>query len=128
EVAVARLPEKTTTDELVDVLKEWNNQADISAILVQMPLPEHIDQVAVVSAIDPTKDVDGLHPVNLGLLLNNQPQLIPATAKGVIKLLAHYNISLTGRQVVVIGRSALVGQPTAALLSQAGATVTIAHR
>lgn len=125
---VTKIPESSTTEEAIALIEMWNNQPQVTAILVQLPLPDHIDTLAVLASIKPNKDADGLHPYNQGLLLSNRPSIVPATAKGVMAMLAFYNISLEGKGALVIGRSQLVGQPTALLLSQAGATVTVAHR
>jgi methylenetetrahydrofolate dehydrogenase (NADP+)/methenyltetrahydrofolate cyclohydrolase len=123
-----QLPTQTTTPELVTLIATYNQRPDITGILVQMPLPSHLDQSIVLQAINPRKDVDGLTWHNLGALLANRPQIVPATAKGIMVLLDHYNIQIAGQLVTVVGRSQLVGLPVAHLLLRAGATVTIAHR
>jgi methylenetetrahydrofolate dehydrogenase (NADP+)/methenyltetrahydrofolate cyclohydrolase len=122
-----RLPATITEDELLERVAELNADADVDALLVQLPLPDGIDEARVIRAVDPDKDVDGFHPVNAGELLLGRPGLVPATARGVMELLAEYRIELDGANAVVIGRSAIVGKPTAQLLEQANATVTICH-
>ena len=117
--------------EVLDVVARLNADPNVSGILVQMPLPSHIDADAVLNAIDPRKDVDGLTPTNQGLLLRGTPNLIPATPAGVIEMLRRSDIDPDGQRVVVVGRSVLVGRPLAMLLANRGkganATVTIAH-
>ncbi|HET9677333.1 MAG TPA: bifunctional methylenetetrahydrofolate dehydrogenase/methenyltetrahydrofolate cyclohydrolase FolD [Solirubrobacterales bacterium] len=114
-------------DELLDLVRELGEDDDVDGILVQLPLPAHIDSDAVVAAIDPRKDVDGLTPVNAGLLAHGTPGLVPCTPAGVMELLAHEGVELEGAEAVVVGRSKLVGVPVARLLLQANATVTICH-
>ena len=99
----------------------------IDGILVQLPLPDHIDEARVISAIEPAKDVDGIHPLNAGLLYLGRPMLVPATPVGIMALLAEYDVELKGAKAVVIGRSDIVGKPVAHLLLQQHATVTICH-
>lgn len=120
------LPATTTQAELEAVVAEMNADPDVDGILVQLPLPG-LDERPVLGAIDPAKDVDGLHPLNVGRLWSGQPGLAPATPLGVIELLDHHGIELQGRRAVVIGRSNLVGKPLAALLLARHATVTLAH-
>jgi len=122
-----RLPAATGLAELLAVVKSLNDDADVDGILVQLPLPAGLDSNAVISAIDPAKDVDGLTPTNVGLLASGRPGLVPCTPLGVMKLLAHADTELRGARAVVLGRSLLVGKPVAALLTAADATVTIAH-
>jgi methylenetetrahydrofolate dehydrogenase (NADP+)/methenyltetrahydrofolate cyclohydrolase len=122
-----RLPAATGLAELLSVVKSLNDDADVDGILVQLPLPAGLDSAAVISAIDPAKDVDGLTPTNVGLLASGRPGLVPCTPLGVMKLLAHAGTELRGARAVVLGRSLLVGKPVAALLTAADATVTIAH-
>jgi methylenetetrahydrofolate dehydrogenase (NADP+)/methenyltetrahydrofolate cyclohydrolase len=122
------LPSSTTQAELLTLLEQLNHDASVHAILVQLPLPPHLDALAVQEAIAPHKDVDGFHPLNLGkLLANGQPYAVACTPLGVMHLLAHYNIPLAGQHAVVIGRSTIVGKPQAHLLLQQHATVTLAH-
>lgn len=124
---VRRLPEDVSQAELSTVIRSLNLDPAIDGILVQLPLPAQIDEEAVLLAVDPHKDVDGFHPYNFGKLWSGQPELVPATAAGIMKLLATYQISVAGKQALVIGRSLIVGRPMAALLLAANATVTIAH-
>jgi methylenetetrahydrofolate dehydrogenase (NADP+) / methenyltetrahydrofolate cyclohydrolase len=114
-------------DELLDLVRELGEDDEVDGILVQLPLPAHIDSDVIVQAIDPKKDVDGLTPVNAGLLAHGTPGLVPCTPAGVMELLAHEGVELEGAEVVVVGRSKLVGIPVARLLLAANATVTICH-
>jgi methylenetetrahydrofolate dehydrogenase (NADP+)/methenyltetrahydrofolate cyclohydrolase len=118
-----------TQAALDEVIAELNADADVDGILVQLPLPGDLDGEAIVERIDPAKDVDGLHPFNLGLLVLGRPGLRPCTPSGVMRLLDHYGVETAGRRAVVVGRSFLVGRPLALLLSERGAdaTVSIAH-
>lgn len=124
-------PADIAQDKLIGIVNDLNNNDNIHGILVQSPLPKHIDELAVTLAIRPDKDVDGFHPYNVGLLLINRPQMISCTPYGIIKLLEHYDLDPSGKEVVIVGRSNIVGKPVAALLMQkakwANATVTIAH-
>lgn len=122
-----RLPAETTQAELLAKLAELNADDAVDGILVQLPLPKHIDSGAIVDAIDPAKDVDGLHPINAGLLAAGKNGLVPCTPIGCMLLLKQTLPSLTGLEAVVIGRSELVGRPVAQLLLQADCTVTMAH-
>ena len=122
-----RLPAGTTEDELLGLLAELNADDAVDGILVQLPLPEQIDEANAIEAIDPAKDVDGIHPYNAGRLYLGRPTLVPATPLGVMRMLAEYEIQLTGARAVVVGRSAIVGKPVAHLLLQENATVTICH-
>lgn len=122
-----RLTAATTQAELLATVRSLNDDPAIDGILVQMPLPPQIDSRAIIAAIDPAKDVDGLHPINAGLLADGQPCLAACTPRGVMKLLAEAQVSLSGARVLVLGRSVLVGRPVAAMLTAANATVTIAH-
>ena len=119
----ASIPE----EELLALLRELNEDDEVDGILVQLPLPAHIDENAIVAAIDPKKDVDGLTPVNAGLLAHGAPGLVPCTPAGVMELLAHEGVELKGAGAVVVGRSKLVGVPVARLLLRANATVTVCH-
>jgi len=114
-------------EELLDLVRELGEDDEVDGILVQLPLPAHIDSNVVVQAIDPQKDVDGLTPVNAGLLAHGTPGLVPCTPAGVMELLAHEGVDLEGAEAVVVGRSKLVGVPIARLLLSADATVTICH-
>lgn len=122
-----RLPAKTSEDELLGLVDELNNDESVDGILVQLPLPEHISDTRIIRAISPAKDVDGLHPVNLGLTLLNKATLVACTPKGVMRLLDASGIDCEGKHAVVVGRSNIVGKPIAQLLLHANATVTICH-
>jgi methylenetetrahydrofolate dehydrogenase (NADP+)/methenyltetrahydrofolate cyclohydrolase len=122
-----RMPEDTSQEALLARIEALNADPAVDGILVQLPLPAHIDVADVVEAIDPAKDVDGFHPVNLGGLASGRPALVPCTALGVMRLLAHENVRVSGARALVLGRSAIVGRPLAALLLAADATVTVAH-
>jgi methylenetetrahydrofolate dehydrogenase (NADP+)/methenyltetrahydrofolate cyclohydrolase len=122
-----KLHHDTTEEELLAEIAGLNGNDEIDGILVQLPLPRHIDEARVIAAIDPVKDVDGLHPFNAGHLYLGRPTLVPATPLGVIALLAEHKIQLEGARAVVVGRSTLVGRPVAHLLLQANATVSICH-
>ena len=122
-----RLSEETTEDELLALVGELNEDEAIDGILVQTPLPPHIDEPRVMRAIDPMKDVDGLHPFNAGQLFFGSPTLAPATPLGIMRLLAEYRIPVAGVRAVVVGRSLIVGRPVALLLLHENATVTICH-
>ena len=122
-----RLPADTGEDELLARVAALNESDDADAILVQLPLPGHIDEERVIRAIAPAKDVDGLHPLNAGELYLGRPAIVPATPRGVMALLAEHEVALEGARAVVIGRSAIVGKPMAHLLLQANATVTVCH-
>jgi methylenetetrahydrofolate dehydrogenase (NADP+) / methenyltetrahydrofolate cyclohydrolase len=117
----------TPQDELLELVGQLNGDDSVDGILVQLPLPEQIDPDAVVAAIDPAKDVDGLTPVNAGLLAQGQPGLVPATPRGVVELIRHAGTELEGAEAVIVGRSILVGRPLAALLIGENATVTVCH-
>jgi methylenetetrahydrofolate dehydrogenase (NADP+) / methenyltetrahydrofolate cyclohydrolase len=114
-------------EELLGLVRELNEDDEVDGILVQLPLPAHIDENAIVAGIDPRKDVDGLTPVNAGLLAHGAPGFVPCTPAGVMELLAHEGVELEGAEAVVVGRSKLVGVPMAQLLLQANATVTVCH-
>jgi methylenetetrahydrofolate dehydrogenase (NADP+)/methenyltetrahydrofolate cyclohydrolase len=122
-----RLPVTTSEDELVELVHELNDDDSIDGILVQTPLPDEIDEARVMRAIDPMKDVDGLHPFSAGQLYLGRQTLVPATPLGIMHLLTEYRIPIAGTRAVVVGRSPLVGKPMALLLLQANATVTICH-
>lgn len=116
-----------TQTELEGVIAELNQNEKVDGILVQLPLPSHLDAISLLHAIDPDKDVDGLHPVNLGKLVRGESGLRSCTPAGVMRLLTEYNLSLKGKKAVVVGRSILVGKPLALMLLEQNATVTIAH-
>jgi methylenetetrahydrofolate dehydrogenase (NADP+)/methenyltetrahydrofolate cyclohydrolase len=122
-----RLPAATTQAVLLETIQSLNDDPAVDGILVQLPLPREIDPQAVIEAIDPAKDVDGFHPVNVGHLADGRPFLVPCTPLGVMKLLRAANIPTRGARTLVLGRSAIVGRPMASLLLTADATVTIAH-
>ncbi len=122
-----RLPAATPQAELLAVVRNLNDDPEVDGILVQLPLPAHIATEAVLDAIDPAKDVDGLTPTSAGLLAAGRPGLVPCTPLGVMKLLAAAEVKLAGVRALVLGRSVLVGRPMAALLTGADATVTLAH-
>ena len=122
-----RLPADTGEADLIACVAGLNDDPAVDAILVQMPLPPQIRPQAVIAAIDPAKDVDGFHPLNVGKLASGLPFLVPCTPLGVMRLLAEAGVSLTGARALVLGRSPIVGRPMAALLLAADATVTIAH-
>lgn len=123
------LPKDSTQEEVLQLVEQFNHDEKINGILVQSPLPKQIDEEKVIRMIDPKKDVDGLHPQNLGLLFGNIKQYYPVacTPKGVITLLNKYQINVDGKNVVIVGRSKLVGKPLLALLNNLNATVTLAH-
>jgi methylenetetrahydrofolate dehydrogenase (NADP+)/methenyltetrahydrofolate cyclohydrolase len=122
-----RLPTETTQQELLDKLAELNGSDDVDAILVQLPLPGHLDEEQVIRAVSPAKDVDGFHPMNAGELYLGRPAIVSATPRGVMALLEEHQVELDGSRAVVIGRSDIVGKPMAHLLLQANATVTLCH-
>lgn len=124
---VHRLPDTTSEEDLIKVISSLNKSINIDGILVQLPLPKHINSDKIINSISPSKDVDGLHPHNLGKLVSSKQCLKPCTPLGVIEILKHYSISIEGKNVVVIGRSILVGKPVSLLLLENNATVTIAH-
>jgi len=121
------LDEATTQVELERLVRDLNSDDEVDGILVQLPLPGAIDAQTVLDLIDPDKDVDGLHPVNVGRLWTGRPALAPATPRGLIALLDHYEVPIEGRHAVIVGRSNLVGRPAAALFQHRNATVTMAH-
>ncbi len=120
-------PESATTAELLDLIHELNGRDEIDGILVQLPLPPLVDAKQVLMAVDPAKDVDGFHPVNVGFLSTQRPGLVPCTPAGVIEILKRSNITIAGQEAVVVGRSDIVGKPAAMLLLNANATVTVCH-
>jgi methylenetetrahydrofolate dehydrogenase (NADP+) / methenyltetrahydrofolate cyclohydrolase len=122
-----RLPADTSEEDVLELVAELNDDDGVDGILVQTPLPDHIDEATVMRTIDPVKDVDGLHPFNAGQLFFGRQTLVPATPAGVMRLLDEYGIRLTGARAVVIGRSLIVGRPLAMLLLHSNATVTICH-
>src|SRR5919204_3948938 len=122
-----KLPEAISEDELLELVGELNAEEQVDGVLVQLPLPEHIDEARVIAAVDPVKDVDGFHPFNAGQLYLGRPTHVPATPLGIMLLLNEHRIALDGARAVVIGRSDIVGKPVAHLLLQAHSTVTMCH-
>ena len=121
------LPEETTEEELLNVVKELNEDKNVNGILVQLPLPKHIDESKVLLTIDSTKDVDGFHPVNVGKMVIGEDTFLPCTPAGIIEMIKRADIDIEGKECVVIGRSNIVGKPMAMLMLKENATVTIAH-
>ncbi len=121
------LPEQTSQEELLALIAELNGKAEVNGILVQLPLPGHIDEDAVIRAIDPKKDVDGFHPQSVGALCIGQPGFVSCTPAGIIELLKRSGIEIAGKECVVIGRSNIVGKPMAILLLRENGTVTVTH-
>lgn len=124
---VVRLPESTTQEELLTLIAKYNQDPAWHGILVQLPLPAHIDDEVVLLAIDPEKDVDGFHPTNMGRLWSGHPLMIPSTPAGIMEMFREYKVDLEGKNAVVIGRSNIVGKPMAQLLLSKNATVTLTH-
>ena len=120
-------PENISTEELLGLIADLNRRDEIDGILVQLPLPSQVDSKKVLMAVDPGKDVDGFHPVNVGFLSTQRPGLVPCTPAGVIEILKRSGIPITGQEAVVVGRSDIVGKPVAMLLLNANATVTVCH-
>jgi methylenetetrahydrofolate dehydrogenase (NADP+)/methenyltetrahydrofolate cyclohydrolase len=120
-------PETVTTAELLELVASLNARDEIDGILIQLPLPAHVDTRALLDAVSPAKDVDGLHPVNAGRLLEGRPALVPCTPAGIIEILRRSEIPISGQHAVVVGRSDIVGKPAALLLLHQNATVTICH-
>lgn len=127
EAETIRLDENSSQKDVVDVIEKANNDKTVTGILVQLPLPDHIDTEFVINKIDPNKDVDGLTNINQGKLVNGMKSIVPCTPKGIMRLFKEYAVDLNGKNAIVIGRSVLVGKPIALLMLQANATVTIAH-
>ncbi len=124
---VHELPEDTTENELLDLIEKLNNNDKINGILVQLPLPKHLDEKAVINAIRPEKDVDAFHPVNTGKIMIGDYDFLPCTPAGVMRLLKETGVEVSGKRCVVVGRSNIVGKPQAMLLLQQNGTVTICH-
>lgn len=131
ESVVLRMPNTTTEEEVLDIIEKWNNDKTVNGILVQLPLPKHINESKVLLSISPSKDVDGFHPENVGRLVAGLPSYVPCTPLGIYELLKRYEINLKGKHCVVVGRSNIVGKPIANLLMQkepnANAIVTVCH-
>ena len=121
------LPAETTTEDILNLLAKLNARDDVDGILVQLPLPKHVDETRVLEAVDPLKDVDGFHPLNVGRLHQGRPALVPCTPAGIIELLRREGVAISGARACVVGRSRIVGRPLAELLLQHDATVTICH-
>jgi methylenetetrahydrofolate dehydrogenase (NADP+) / methenyltetrahydrofolate cyclohydrolase len=117
----------TPAERLLGMVAEFNARADVDGLLVQLPLPKHMDEAAVIEAIDPAKDVDGFHPVSVGRMMQRRPTLLPCTPAGIIELLAREGVKISGARACVVGRSNIVGRPVGELLLQRDATVTICH-
>jgi len=120
-------PETVSTEELLELIAELNRREEIDGILVQLPLPPHVDAKKVLLAVDPAKDVDGFHPMNVGFLSTQRPGLVPCTPAGIMEILRRSQIPIAGQEAVVVGRSDIVGKPTAMLLINNNATVTVCH-
>lgn len=127
ENVVHHLKEQTTQSQLEEEIQKCNENDNCDGILLQMPLPSHLDENQAILKIAPSKDVDGLHPINIGHLFSGEPRFVPCTPLGIMKILEALHVDLTGKQAVVVGRSRLVGNPVARLLQDANATVTICH-
>lgn len=127
ENVVHHLKEQTTQSQLEEEIQKCNENDHCDGILLQMPLPSHLDENQAIVKIAPSKDVDGLHPINIGYLFSGEPRFVPCTPLGIMKILEALHVNLTGKQAVVVGRSRLVGNPVAKLLQDANATVTICH-
>jgi len=131
ESSLIELDETVSEEELLKTISDLNNNKNINGILVQLPLPKHISEEKIINAIDPSKDVDGFHPVNVGKMVQGMDTFIPATPYGILLLLKHYNIPVKGKHAIVIGRSNIVGRPISILLSanntMGNATVTLCH-
>lgn len=121
------MPEETTEEELLKLIDELNNDNAINGILVQLPLPKHIDENKILLAIDPIKDVDGFHPVNVGKMVIGEPSFLPCTPAGIIEMIKRSDLDIEGKECVVIGRSNIVGKPMSLLMLRENATVTITH-
>ncbi|GAA7744580.1 bifunctional methylenetetrahydrofolate dehydrogenase/methenyltetrahydrofolate cyclohydrolase FolD [Helicobacter pylori] len=121
------LQENVTEAELLSLIKDYNTDQNISGVLVQLPLPRHIDTKMILEAIDPSKDVDGFHPLNIGKLCTQKESFLPATPMGVMRLLKHYHIEIKGKDVAVIGASNIIGKPLSMLMLNAGASVSVCH-
>ncbi|WP_183030676.1 bifunctional methylenetetrahydrofolate dehydrogenase/methenyltetrahydrofolate cyclohydrolase FolD [Helicobacter pylori] len=121
------LQENVTEAKLLSLIKDYNTDQNISGVLVQLPLPRHIDTKMILEAIDPSKDVDGFHPLNIGKLCTQKESFLPATPMGVMRLLKHYHIEIKGKDVAIIGASNIIGKPLSMLMLNAGASVSVCH-
>ena len=122
-----RLPKETTREELLSLIEKLNNDPSVHAILVQLPLPDHLPEQEIIESVNPKKDADGFHPFNLGRLLAGKPMVRPCTPYGIMKLIEYASIDLKGKEAVVVGRSTIVGKPMFHLLLEKHATVTVCH-
>lgn len=122
-----RLSESISQEELIDIIHQYNEDKSIHGILVQLPLPQHINDKIIILAIDPKKDVDGFHPMNTGHLWSGRPMMVPCTPAGIMEMFREYHVDLEGKHAVIIGRSNIVGKPMAQLLLDKNATVTLTH-
>ena len=122
-----KLPEQTTEEELISLIKKLNEDSEVNGILCQLPLPAHLDESTVINTIVPEKDVDAFHPVNVGKIMIGDFDFLPCTPAGIMEMLAYMNIDVCGKECVVIGRSNIVGKPMAMLLLHKNATVTVCH-
>jgi methylenetetrahydrofolate dehydrogenase (NADP+)/methenyltetrahydrofolate cyclohydrolase len=122
-----QLAADTSAAHLLEMIETFNGREDVDGLLVQLPLPKQMDESAIIEAIDPDKDVDGFHPVNVGRMMQRRPALLPCTAAGIVELLVREGVEISGARVCVVGRSNIVGRPVAELLLQRDATVTICH-
>jgi methylenetetrahydrofolate dehydrogenase (NADP+)/methenyltetrahydrofolate cyclohydrolase len=120
-------PDTISTEELLELVNDLNRRDEVDGILVQLPLPSQVDSKRILMAVDPAKDVDGFHPVNVGFLSTQRPGLVPCTPAGILEILKRSNIPIAGQEAVVVGRSDIVGKPTAMLLINGNATVTVCH-
>lgn len=129
ESSLHRFEDDVTEEELLAKVEELNNDADVDGFIVQLPLPKHISEQKIIEAIDPKKDVDGFHPINVGRMVIGLPSFVSATPDGIVELLNRYNIETSGKNCVVVGRSNIVGRPMSVLMSQKAinTTVTVAH-
>lgn len=122
-----RLSESISQEELIDIIHQYNEDKSIHGILVQLPLPQHINDKKIILAIDPKKDVDGFHPMNTGHLWSGRPMMVPCTPAGIMEMFREYHVDLEGKHAVIIGRSNIVGKPMAQLFLDKNATVTLTH-
>lgn len=127
ECHISRLPQETSQEELLRLIEEFNSNDDVDAILVQLPLPKHIDEAVIIDAIDPAKDCDGFHSINVANLWLNRPHIVPCTPRGIMHLLRHAGVEIEGKHAVIVGRGNIVGKPMAKVLMDNHATVTICH-
>ncbi|HGA4400696.1 TPA: bifunctional methylenetetrahydrofolate dehydrogenase/methenyltetrahydrofolate cyclohydrolase [Streptococcus agalactiae] len=127
KIETLRLSESISQEELIDIIHQYNEDKSIHGILVQLPLPQHINDKKIILAIDPKKDVDGFHPMNTGHLWSGRPMMVPCTPAGIMEMFREYHVDLEGKHAVIIGRSNIVGKPMAQLLLDKNATVTLTH-